>query len=109
MNALGGTLSMKIFEKLASASDSEQLGEFPLSLPGARSALLGFVERRELCCTLLEHRFVGDLVAPIDRFRAVPDHRHSRRARDARPFEIANGGPAEIVGHLSYYARILAS
>jgi len=109
MDAFDRTLGVKIFEKLASASDSEQLGEFLLALPGAKSALLGFVERRELCCALLEHRFVGDLVAPIDRFRAVPDHRHSRRARDTRPFEIANRGPAKIVGHLSYYARPPAS
>jgi hypothetical protein len=98
MNALGGTLGVKIFEKLASASDRQHLREFLLSLLGARSALLGFVERRELCCTLLEHRLVGDLVALINRFRAVADHRHSGRARDARPFEIANCGPAEIVG-----------
>ena len=89
---------MKLFEKLASASDSEQLGEFLLSLPGAKRTLLGFVERRELCCALLEHRFVGDLVTLINRFRAVADHRHSSRAWDARPFEIANCGPAEIVG-----------
>jgi len=101
MNPLGGTLGVKIFEKLASASDSEQLSEFLLFPLGARSALLGFMERRELCCTLLEHRFVGDLVTLINRFRAVADHRHSGRARDARPFEIANCGPAEIVGHLS--------
>jgi CDP-6-deoxy-D-xylo-4-hexulose-3-dehydrase len=27
----------------------------------------------------------------------VPDHRHRRRARHADPFEVPNGGPAEVV------------
>ncbi len=67
------------------------------------------MERRELCCTLLEHRFVGDLVTLINRFRAVAYHRHSSRARDARPFEIANCGMAKIGGYLSYYAGTAAS
>ena len=97
------------FEKLASASDGEQLREFLSSSLGARSTLLGFVECRELCRTRLEHRFVGDLVALINRFRAVADHHHSSRSRNARPFEIANCGPAEIVGHLSCYTGALAS
>jgi hypothetical protein len=96
---------VKIIEKLASASDCEQLREFPLSLIAARRTLLGFLERRELCCAVLQHRFV-DLVALINRFRAVADHSHSSRTRDTGAFEIANCGPAKIVGYLSYYTRV---
>jgi hypothetical protein len=59
----------------------------------------------EVCCAVLQLRFV-DLVALINRFRAMADHSHSSRTRDTGAFEIANCGPAKIVGYPSYYTRV---
>jgi hypothetical protein len=56
------------------------------------------MERLELGAAVAQHALVGDRVPAIDRLGLMPDHRHRRRARHARPLEVAHGGPAKVVG-----------
>jgi len=58
----------------------------------------GRVECGELRYTLPEHRGVDDGVTAVDRLRLVTGQPGRGRSRDTRPLEVADSGPAEVVG-----------
>ena len=56
------------------------------------------VELGQLGRAVAEHTLVRNRVAAINGFGPVADHLHRRGAWHAGPFEIANGGSAEVGG-----------
>jgi len=74
---------------------------------------LNRVKDAELLSGFLQHRRIGDRIAPINRLGLVTSHAHGRRAGDASAFEIAHGCPAKVMNETTWqqsiFARLLPS